>query len=490
MMIFYAVIALYRLDWALMFILATLPSYLIRFKILGIPVTFLESMILISFSIWLLKNYPTIWCNIKSRWNCKSKIENNKLRRYPFDIEIILLLVVAFISVAMAGFSQEAFGIWKAYFFEPLLLYILFFNVLHGPHERNCTQTQKITRIIGPLAFSVFYLAAFAVYQKFTGAFIANPLWAAEETRRATSVFGYPNALGLFLGPIILLMTGWIYLIFNQFKKNKFLIAKYLFFGALIFLSICAVYFAKSEGALIGIVAGLIIGGLLLGKKTRISIMVLMISGSFFVYLGPFKTKVLEKIQLNDFSGEIRKQQWRETWKMLTESPQRFVFGSGLANYQKTIKPYHQEGIFFNKDHDPDFRRKLIIFNKEYKAQHWFPVEIYLYPHNIFLNFWAELGLTGMILFVWIIGKFFYLGFKKYKLIENYNLENKNFKQEKNNKYFLLGVISSMIVILVHGLVDVPYFKNDLAILFWVIIYLMGVMLLSVDVSERLDDSN
>jgi hypothetical protein len=32
-----------------------------------------------------------------------------------------------------------------------------------------------------------------------------------------------------------------------------------------------------------------------------------------------------------------------------------------------------------------------------------------------------------------------------------------------------------MIAIVIHGLVDVPYFKNDLAAMFWLMIALMGV---------------
>jgi uncharacterized ion transporter superfamily protein YfcC len=40
----------------------------------------------------------------------------------------------------------------------------------------------------------------------------------------------------------------------------------------------------------------------------------------------------------------------------------------------------------------------------------------------------------------------------------------------------ILGLMGAMVVIVVHGLVDVPYFKNDLAVLFWVMIGIMGIM--------------
>lgn len=44
------------------------------------------------------------------------------------------------------------------------------------------------------------------------------------------------------------------------------------------------------------------------------------------------------------------------------------------------------------------------------------------------------------------------------------------------NKYLNIGLISAMIVIIVHGLVDVPYFKNDLAVMFWLFLAMMGTI--------------
>ena len=90
-----------------------------------------------------------------------------------------------------------------------------------------------------------------------------------------------------------------------------------------------------------------------------------------------------------------------------------------------------------------------------------------MYPHNIFLNFWTELGLAGMVLFAWIIGRFVYLGLKL-------------LKQESDQKGIILGLICAMVVIFVHGLVDVPYFKNDLAVVFWVLLAMLGALEISL----------
>jgi len=79
-------------------------------------------------------------------------------------------------------------------------------------------------------------------------------------------------------------------------------------------------------------------------------------------------------------------------------------------------------------------------------------------PHNIILNFWLEIGLLGLVAFGMIFAKFFKQ--TKVKLL-----------QQKS--WLTLGIAAAMITILVHGLIDVPYFKNDLAILFWIIIGLL-----------------
>ena len=63
------------------------------------------------------------------------------------------------------------------------------------------------------------------------------------------------------------------------------------------------------------------------------------------------------------------------------------------------------------------------------------------------------------MLFVWIIVKYFIIGFRNLK---------------KENRFIALGLIGAMVAIVVHGMVDVPYFKNDLAVMFWLVIAMLG----------------
>jgi O-antigen ligase len=459
----YTILAVRRWEWAVMLMLAALPSYLIRFKIFGLPSTLLEVMILVSFATWLIQNYRTIIKNLKLKIKNCLKIKNYKLQinNYPFSTEIILWLIISWLALAISGFSNHALGIWKAYFFEPALVFIMIINLIAQGQNKK----QSLKKILWPLVISAFYLSAIAVWQKATGLWVVEKFWP-----RVTGVFPYPNALGLYLGPLVLIMFGWLF--YELKTKNKSTI---LFIFLSILLSILAIMFARSEGALVGIIAGLAMFGLLAGKKSRwVTIVVIIAAAVTILTYAPAKKYAIKKITLRDLSGEIRKQQWRETWQMLKSSPVKFVFGTGLANYQKAITPYHQEGIFYNFDNDPDFRRKIVLFDERYKSKYWQPVEIYLYPHNILLNFWTELGLAGALLFIWLIIKLYWLGIKT--LRHNSQLTIHNSKTNRDTKYLLLGFLCSMAVIIIHGLVDVPYFKNDLAIIFWLLMALSALL--------------
>ncbi|MEK7189701.1 MAG: O-antigen ligase family protein, partial [Patescibacteria group bacterium] len=111
---------------------------------------------------------------------------------------------------------------------------------------------------------------------------------------------------------------------------------------------------------------------------------------------------------------------------MLKTNP---ILGAGLANYQTAVRPWH--------------------------ILRW--AEIYLYPHNVFITFWSETGLFGLIAFLWLIILFFK------KTIANHTRLSKI-------------LIASMIIILIHGIVDVPYFKNDLSVIFWTLLGLAALI--------------
>lgn len=459
--ILFALLAWRKLVIATALVIAALPAYQIRFNFGFLPMTLLEAMILVLFAAWFIKS-----------WRAGELPLFNKtllgIKCYPFYLEIILLLIIAFIAAGVAGFTNASLGILKAYFIEPIMFFIVFVNVFsaRGGSALGGKIKENREKIFWALAISALVVSSVAIYQRLTGNLLPAD-WVG--TGRVTGVFAYPNALGLYLGPMVMILLGWV--IFNFQKQIKILT-----FLAVIILSLAAIYFSHSQGALIGIIIAAVVFGILYNLRSRVMVIVIAAIALITLGLSPaLLGRLQSKILLRDLDGQIRQQQWVETKKMLLDG--RVIAGAGLANYQSAVAPYHQEGIFVWDYSDPNFLSKIRA-SADFRATHWQPLEIYLYPHNILLNFWSELGAAGMLLFIWIIGKFIIIGFKLLKT------------ETLDIRYLVLGLLCAMVVIVVHGFVDVPYFKNDLAVLFWALVGMLGVYEMDAHPQIRESDTN
>jgi O-antigen ligase len=109
------------------------------------------------------------------------------------------------------------------------------------------------------------------------------------------------------------------------------------------------------------------------------------------------------------------------------------LFGAGLSGFAQTIAPY------------------------------WNPTHIdrFIYPHNIVLTFWSETGLLGLAAFAWIMFTGFTMSWRGRR------------SGVSDWRPVQFGILLALVAVVVHGLVDVPYFKNDLALEFWA---LMGLV--------------
>jgi hypothetical protein len=73
------------------------------------------------------------------------------------------------------------------------------------------------------------------------------------------------------------------------------------------------------------------------------------------------------------------------------------------------------------------------------------------HPHNWVLHMWLEMGLLGLIAFLWLIVTFLRRAIQQ-------------------RGWVVAGALGAMADILVHGLIDNSYFLVDLAFLFWLIL--------------------
>lgn len=400
----FARLAWQNLKLGTLVLVGILPVYLLRLEIAGIPSTILEIFIWILVFAWILrglKDHAWKFTNFRASLVRKSPFRS---LRFP----ITLLLIAALVSTFTAPDLFSALGILKAYYIEPLLVFMLVVSLF---------DRKDLPSLFTSLGLSVLVLSLFAFFQKITGFGIPIP-W--DTARRVTSIFPYPNALGLFLAPTL---AAAPFLLAKARRddnvKQKTLWSLVLLFG------VGAIVFSQTHAAWLAIPVATFLATLIPSSKKarRLSLsLTAIVAVLFFALLTP-------SIDFsNSTSVATRLSQWQETSNYLIDN--HWLLGAGLSGYPSAIELYHQDLQF----------------------------EIFQYPHNIFLNFWVELGLLGLIAFIW-------LGLNLGKLI----------KQHKNN-IFVLATSAALMEILLHGLVDVPYLKNDLAVLTWILVSVLTII--------------
>ncbi len=444
---FFSWLAWKNFRLALIFFIILLPSYLIRFKIGPFPSTVLELTFGSLFFVWLVKYSRQDW---KKIWAISKK-------HVWFFVALDLFFVASVVSIFVSDMWWFSLGEWRAYFLEPMIFFLILLGRSSSPSYQEgvggvagsvIVQAASLTPtppkrgiltaadLIWALAFSTLSISIYAIIQKFTGWGIATPQWAEESGRRVTAFFTSPNAVGLYLAPVLMLTVSVIASTprgINSAKQShgtverteglprRPAIAGLL---AMTIFAVLAIIFTKSQGALIGLGAGILVFLFFSGyKKIAAAVAILAIIVALAV------PSMRQAVLFQDTANQNRLRLWGYTQIFLTQSPKNFVLGTGVRQFfRKAQKPYYD---------------KIVM-------------ERLIYPHNFFLNFWTEVGLIGMLAMMTILGYSFFLAYRI----------------GRQNKIISAGLFGALTVLLIHGLVDVPYFKNDLAFLFWVIIVL------------------
>jgi O-antigen ligase len=283
--------------------------------------------------------------------------------------------------------------------------------------------------IVSALGISAFILSGYAIIQYFTG-WGVPVTYSFEGLSRATSIFKYPAALGLYVAPIFVVISSFFIMSWGKDARKKLFKNDLIIIAALAVMGL-ALIASRAEGAWIGVVMAIFFTFMF--TRYRWSALIIILVFALVIMLVPTaRDYVFTLITFQDVSGDVRLAIWQGTWNLIKSNP---IFGAGLAGFQTLYAQYKE-------------------------AKH---VEISLYPHNIFLNFWVETGIFGLAVVILLIFQYLKKGLTSIK--KYHKLQLKSYK---------ISLTAVMICILVYGLVDVPYFKNDLSILFWIWIGLLS----------------
>ncbi|MFH1047932.1 MAG: O-antigen ligase family protein [Patescibacteria group bacterium] len=407
----FAVLAALDRRLAVAIFVALLPTYLIRFSVplVGLPSTMLEVLFAVLLMVWLIQ---------KIRGTDPQK--GFDLR--PWADGLGFLLVGATFGILIAPDWVAALGLWRAYFLEPYLFFFIFVDTVRDAKSRRL--------VLAALGSTLAVVGSIAVLQKITGWWIPNPVWVPAEVRRVTAFYGFPNGIGLMAAPITILLVGWTVRTMQKIRRPLDAILPSLT-GSTAILGLAAILFAVSEGALIGVAAGLVVLGMLMKPLRKFTLVAIILGCAVVMAYAPLRTYAARMMSMRDDSWHVRKIVWTESLDMLYDRP---IWGAGLAGYPSALEPFHQ-------------------------AKH---IEIFQYPHSLPLNFWSEVGLIGLGGFLLLVWSYFRVTGRLYL--------------SRPDEWLPAALIAAMVAVLIHGLVDVPYFKNDLALLFFVLLGLAESM--------------
>jgi len=322
-----------------------------------------------------------------------------------YKIPIFLIFIGLFLSTISGKDYYTSLGAIKGWFIFPIIFGIVFFDALKK--DETILKKSLLT-----LFFSGTAVSAIGIVFKFFGNLTFDG--------RLKIFWDSPNQLAMFLA--IPFLIGLFFTWKEKKEKRKKL---YILCLALIGLSLLCTF---SYGAWLAIgMAIIVITGLEYGKiiqKKYLAIFLLIL----LIFLG---WAIFSKYKSVQNTGErsslaSRFMIWKSSGRMIESSP---FFGIGPGNFQEKYLEY----------------QKYFPPYLEWSAPQ---------PHNIFLAFWLESGLAGLIGFVCLLILFF----------------RDNKIAIKNNRDLGILFLAIMIYVLIHGLVDTTYWRNDLAVVFWVVI--------------------
>lgn len=393
-----------------LFVLAifSAPLYVWRFNLVGQPINALMlvlgavifvGLINIFYRGWWqefissVKSLPKVWCWL-----------------------INFFALASIISLFVGGVDGPKLAQWLVLYVQPILIFLLlrFYS-------------EKYPSLRGSLTLAIYVMlgiaGAVALAQYFTLRALPTDYWGnANEPKRAIAFFAHPNAFGLFVTPLLAWLMSDVAQRIKLFWQKKSISDAVIIL--LWLLGALGMFLSLSRGAWFGFAAAAALFAVLsANKKIILSLVAVGTLVAGFVAVTPN----LRYRLLLPFHGEksavARLSLWNTAGSMIKDNP---ILGKGIHGFNYNWEKYNQ---------DPN-------------------LEHYNFPHNIFLNFWVDLGLLGMLSMIGVIAYSLWQGIK-----------------HRKNQYRLAWALF-IVAMLVHGLIDIPYLKNDLALVFWMILAL------------------
>jgi O-antigen ligase len=395
-------------------------------------------------------------------WLCRLIIKGKiQLIKSPVNLPNFLFILIGLFSLAWSDNPYITLLELPLFLAGPILYFVIINNII---------DQKQVYRVLAAIIItgSLIGIYGFLQYQGIDFVF-----WSKNVGRQ--QVFGLFGNVNYFAEYIIIPLTITVPLFFSV--KNR-IIKIFLFIGILFMGSSLILTFTRGSYLAFGMAMLFMFLLLILKeglskifnnhKKLIISFLLVVIITSAIIFIpNPLNERgtVLYKIKARTSISQLtrgssiarRVATWKFTWMMIEDKP---VLGSGLGTFQYNSLRYQAE--FFGQDKNRDK----------------YPYGIADKAHNEYLQLWAEFGIIGLIIFLWMVIQYFVSGIRFLKKFKN-----------KDNMQFALvtGLMGAVMAILADAVFGFPLHLPASVSLFWLIIALTFV-LIKIDVAASISN--
>ena len=339
--------------------------------------------------------------------------EHKDLTKSNMDIPIVLYVIVitisTFTSISFMGSFRDL-----ALHLGGLSFVFVMSNSIKTKNTFNA--------IVTVMVFSASLVALYGIYQYFVGVEI-DKAWLDVENNpdirvRVFSVFHNPNILAEYLIMVIPLSVG---LFWNTKKMSK----KIIFLGTTLIM-ILAMLMTLSRGSWVGFAFSALIFILLIEKRLLLSIIPISLGAVYFLPQ-TIMNRILSIGNFADSSIAYRFTMWDITLDIIRDYP---IAGVGFGHL-----PFKQ--VF------ETYIRTMPIYHS----------------HNTFLQTTAEMGIPGLIVFLF----FLFILFK-------YGILNLVKSQDRYIRILSAGALSSLAGVLAHGMAENVLYLPRIIFTFWILV--------------------
>jgi O-antigen ligase len=323
--------------------------------------------------------------------------------RTALDIPIVLLLVAGIGGIIVAPDHTRALGIYRAYFVETIALFYIAVDLIRTP--------QELRRVIliagaGSCMFAIGQIVTFALALVHHAVHIdAGPAFLNTSSNQVT----------LYLEPPFAFAIGFA--LYSKSARERLVAV------AVVALLLAALVLTLSRAGYLAIAVLAVIAVLSVSER-RIRLWTLA-GGAVALLLVLELPFISQRLGTFAHSIQLRESIYNEALRMLSRRP---IFGAGISGFPIRVAPFRPPGE-----------------------------EIELYPHNLWLTTWSELGILGLISFAAIFFGLLWRGIRALGRLDGIY------------KAVAWGAVGALVLYLVHGMFDSPYWKNDLSAEFWLL---------------------